>query len=57
MHAQDLSADLVEQYGDVLPPTLIATTVDAAEGEPAAREDVAALAEAALRHTTAAASS
>ena len=57
MHAHDLSAELVAQYGDLLPPTLIDSTVQAADltrqpggdAEQAARQDVAALADAALR--------
>ena len=64
MSAQDLTRELVDQYGDLLPPTLIDSTVQAAgltrrpdtDPEQAAREDVAALADAALRHTNALAS-
>jgi hypothetical protein len=52
-----LVAELAEAYGDVLPPALITSTVEAAAVRPpdappadeAARQDVAALAEAVKR--------
>lgn len=63
----DLTAELVQEYGDLLPPTLITQTVaaaaaapsepypdepvDAAVVEQTARHDVSALAEAVRRST------
>ena len=44
-----LADQLTAEYGDVLPPTLITSTVAASDAEETARADVAALADAVVR--------